>query len=75
MVREVKNYEGRHIGMLGTSNDSRFPYRITMYNSKGNVVAQGCAAAPEYQGCVVAWGIMFYNDVKKSEINNEGMIC
>ena len=75
MIREVINYEGFHVGMLGTAADDRFPHQITMYDDCGKIVAVGCTADPKYQGCVVAWGIMFYDNVKKSEISSKGLVA
>lgn len=75
-ISEVKNYSGDHVGMLGTCSDDRFPYKIIFYNSKHAIVCVGCFAELSNQGCLIAWGVLFNEDVTHTEINQEeGLVC
>ena len=62
-IREVRNYEGAHVGMLGTDSDPRFPLVFAAVDRHGRAVVRGCAASRRHAGCLLAWAIMFHDKV------------
>jgi len=62
-VREIHNYQRQHIGMLGIPADPRFPVTFRGFDRAGRTVCTGCTTSARHHGCLLAWAIMFYDDV------------